>query len=126
MTDAELEEKFHDQAACALPSDQVRELQVVVIRAFIVDRRGRRHLPNPISYHAVVSGFLTEIDRMQLEVREYLNLHPQDLTTAVKVAPDWQQPASLYPIDLREASHSTQSQLEAGPTCPGPRGAPPC
>jgi hypothetical protein len=26
MTDAELEEKFHDQAARVLPSDQVREL----------------------------------------------------------------------------------------------------
>jgi hypothetical protein len=25
------------------------------------------------------SGFLTEVDRMQLEVREYLSLHPTDL-----------------------------------------------
>jgi hypothetical protein len=30
-----------------------------------------------------VSGFLAEIDRMQLEVREYLSLHPRELTTAV-------------------------------------------
>lgn len=32
---------------------------------------------------AAVSGFLTEIDRMQLEVREYLSLHPRELTPAV-------------------------------------------
>ena len=38
---------------------------------------------NPINYRAAVSGFLTEIDRMQLEVREYLSLHPRELTPAV-------------------------------------------
>ena len=27
---------------------------------------------NPVNYQAAVSGFLAEIDRMQLEVREYL------------------------------------------------------
>ena len=31
------------------------------------------------NYHASVSGFLAEIDRMQLEVREYLSLHPTEL-----------------------------------------------
>ena len=34
---------------------------------------------NPVNYHAAVSGFLAEIDRMQLEVREYLSLHPAEL-----------------------------------------------
>ncbi|MCI0332710.1 MAG: hypothetical protein L0228_05765 [Planctomycetes bacterium] len=34
---------------------------------------------NPDNYHASVSGFLAEIDRMQLEVREYLSLHPTEL-----------------------------------------------
>lgn len=34
---------------------------------------------NPENYHAAVSGFLSEIDRMQLEVREYLSLHPDEL-----------------------------------------------
>lgn len=29
-----------------------------------------------------VSGFLAGIDRMQLEVREYLSLHPTELTAA--------------------------------------------
>ena len=31
------------------------------------------------NYHAAGSGFLAEIDRMQLEVREYLSLHPAEL-----------------------------------------------
>ncbi|MFQ5638652.1 MAG: hypothetical protein ACE5IR_11735 [bacterium] len=36
---------------------------------------------NPANYHASVSGFLAEIDRMQLEVREYLSLHPDEIAT---------------------------------------------
>jgi len=36
---------------------------------------------NPANYHAAASGFLAEIDRMQLEVREYLSLHPQEVST---------------------------------------------
>jgi hypothetical protein len=35
---------------------------------------------NPANYHAAASGFLAEIDRMQLEVREYLSLHPRELS----------------------------------------------
>jgi len=34
---------------------------------------------NPANYHASVSGFIAEIDRMQLEVREYTSLHPAEL-----------------------------------------------
>ena len=34
---------------------------------------------NPDNYYAAVSGFLAEIDRMQLEVREYLSLHPTEI-----------------------------------------------
>lgn len=33
---------------------------------------------NPANYHAAVSGFLAELDRMQLEVRDYLSLHPAE------------------------------------------------
>ena len=35
---------------------------------------------NPANYHLSASGFLAEIDRMQLEleVREHLSLHPGD------------------------------------------------
>jgi len=36
----------------------------------------RRVETNPVNFHACVSGFLAEIDRMQLEVREYLSIHP--------------------------------------------------
>lgn len=34
---------------------------------------------NAANYRASVGGFLVEIDRMQLEVREYLSLHPTEL-----------------------------------------------
>ena len=34
---------------------------------------------NPANYHGSVSGYLGEIDRMQLEVREYLSVHPAEL-----------------------------------------------
>jgi hypothetical protein len=33
---------------------------------------------NPVNYRAAVSGFLAEIDRMQLEVREYLSFLPAE------------------------------------------------
>lgn len=39
----------------------------------------RQKETNPTNYHAAASGFLAEIDRMQLEVREYLSLHPTEL-----------------------------------------------
>jgi hypothetical protein len=34
---------------------------------------------NPTNYQLSASGFLAEIDRMQLEVREYLAFHPAEL-----------------------------------------------
>ncbi len=33
------------------------------------------------NYHAAASGFLAEIDRMQLEVRDYLSTHPAEFET---------------------------------------------
>ena len=39
----------------------------------------RKTETNPANYHASASGFLAEIDRMQLEVREYLSLHPAEV-----------------------------------------------
>ena len=33
---------------------------------------------NPANYHGSVSGYLAEIDRMQLAVREYLSMHPAE------------------------------------------------
>ena len=39
----------------------------------------RRSEPNVTNDRAASSGFLSEIDRMQREVREYLSLHPTEL-----------------------------------------------
>lgn len=33
---------------------------------------------NPQNYRLAVGGFLSEIDRMNLEVREYLSIHPSE------------------------------------------------
>jgi hypothetical protein len=41
----------------------------------------RRVETNPVNYHASVSGFIAEVDRMQLEVREYLSHHPAELAS---------------------------------------------
>jgi hypothetical protein len=41
----------------------------------------RRVETNAVNYHGAVSGYLAEIDRMQLEVREYLSIHPADVAS---------------------------------------------
>ena len=38
----------------------------------------RKTETNPVNYRAAVSGFLAEIDRMQLEVREYFSVLPPE------------------------------------------------
>ena len=38
---------------------------------------------NPRNYHAAASGYLAEVDRMQLDVREYLSVHPAEAIPAV-------------------------------------------
>jgi hypothetical protein len=53
--------------------DRVRHFQAQVAHL-------RRVETNPVNYRLSVSGFLAEIDRMQLEAREYLSLHPTELT----------------------------------------------
>jgi hypothetical protein len=42
----------------------------------------RRVETNPVNYRLSAAGFLAEIDRMQLEVREYLSLHPAELAAS--------------------------------------------
>jgi hypothetical protein len=42
----------------------------------------RKTEKNPANYRSSASGFLAEIDRMQLEVREYLSLLPTELAAA--------------------------------------------
>ena len=41
---------------------------------------------NPDNYHLSVSGFLAELDRMNLEVREYLWSHPSQFSETRKTA----------------------------------------
>ena len=52
--------------------DRILHLQNQVARL-------RQTETNPTNYHLSASGFLAEIDRMQLEIREYLSLHPGEL-----------------------------------------------
>jgi hypothetical protein len=52
--------------------ERIRRLQAQLVHLRIVET-------NPVNYRLSASGFLTEVDRMQLEVREYLSLHPTDL-----------------------------------------------
>jgi len=42
----------------------------------------RKTETNSVNYRASVSGFLAEIDRMQLEVREYLSVLPPEKVKA--------------------------------------------
>ncbi len=41
--------------------------------------RLRKTESSPANYHAAASGFLAEIDRMQLDVRDFLGTHPAEL-----------------------------------------------
>jgi hypothetical protein len=36
---------------------------------------------NPVNYRASAAGFLAEVDRMHLEVREFLATHPAELVS---------------------------------------------
>ena len=51
--------------------ERIRRLQAQV--AYL-----RKMETNQVNYRLSVSGFLAEIDWMQLEVREYLSLHPAE------------------------------------------------
>jgi hypothetical protein len=54
--------------------DRIRHLQSQVAHL-------RKVETNPVNYRLAAAGFLAEVDRMQLEVREYLSLHPTEHTT---------------------------------------------
>jgi hypothetical protein len=61
------------------------ELQVTLKRVDRLQRQVaeiRRTEPNPANYRASVSGFVSEIDRLQLEVREYLLSYPVPAASA--------------------------------------------
>ena len=66
-----------------------KELQVAVERIAHFQRQVahlRRTETNPVNYRLSVSSYLAEIDRMNLEVREYLSLLPSELTTSATPA----------------------------------------
>ena len=45
----------------------------------------RKHETNPANFRASASGFIAEIDRMQLEVREYLSALPAESAQASRI-----------------------------------------
>ena len=62
-----------------------QELQVTLERIEYFQRqvtRLRQAETNPINYRLSVSGYLAELDRMYLEVRDYLWLHPSEVASA--------------------------------------------
>jgi hypothetical protein len=63
-----------------IANDQELEATLERIRRFQTQvTHLRKAETNPVNYRLSASGFLAEIDRMQLEVREYLSLHPAEL-----------------------------------------------
>ena len=62
-----------------IANDQEMETTLDRIRRFQSQLAHLRKMEtNPVNYRLSASGFLAEIDRMQLEVREYLSLHPAE------------------------------------------------
>lgn len=62
-----------------------QELQVTLERIRYFQRQVahlRQVENNPANYRLSVSGYLTELDRMYLEVRDYLWLHPSEIAVA--------------------------------------------
>ena len=63
-----------------ISSEQELEATIERITHFQAQVRHLRETEtNPTNYRLSSSGFLAEIDRMQLEVREYLSLLPSQL-----------------------------------------------
>ena len=63
-----------------------RELQVTLDRISYFQRQVahlRQVETNPMNYRLSVSGFLAELDRMNLEVRDYLWLHPNEAANTI-------------------------------------------
>ena len=56
--------------------DRLRQLQLQVAHLRRVER-------NPENYRLSASGYLTELDRMMLEVRDYLWSHPTEVQPGV-------------------------------------------
>ena len=62
-----------------IANDQELDVTFERIARFQAQVARLRHVESdPTSYRASASGFLAEIDRMRLEVREYLGRHPSE------------------------------------------------
>jgi len=60
-----------------ITSDQELDATLERIRHFQAQIRQLRKVEtNPTNYRLSASGFIAEVDRMQLEVREYLSMAP--------------------------------------------------
>ena len=63
-----------------IKNDQELEATMERIRHFQAQVRHLRKMEtNPTNYRLSAAGFIAEIDKMQLEVREYLSLLPSQL-----------------------------------------------
>ena len=63
-----------------------QELQVTLERIKYFQRQVaqlRQVETNPANYRLSASGYLAELDRMNLEVRDYLWLHPSEMASIV-------------------------------------------
>ena len=70
-----------------IQNNQELEVTLARIRHFQKQVEKLREIEtNPQNYRLAVGGFLTEIDRMNLEVREYLLIHPSELVERVTEA----------------------------------------
>lgn len=66
-----------------IKNDQELEATMERIRQFQAQLSHLRRMEtNPTNYRLSASGFLAEIDRMQLEVREYLSLPPSQVASS--------------------------------------------
>jgi len=66
-----------------------QELEVTLERIKYFQRqvaRLRQVETNPENYRLSVSGYLVELDRMNLEVRDYLWLHPSEIASVTMPA----------------------------------------
>ena len=66
-----------------------QELQVTLERIRYFQRQVahlRQVENNPANYRLSVNGYLAELDRMNLEVRDYLWLHPSEIAIAATPA----------------------------------------
>ena len=63
-----------------ISNDQELDTTLERIRHFYSQLKHLRKVEsNPTNYRLSASGFIAEIDKMQLEVREYLSLPPSQL-----------------------------------------------